>query len=320
MGVLGAGAAIGAVLGSNSGSKSKQKQSQSSYASEKGSLTGGQKYNTTQTSVHTPWQQGYQRDLLNSAQNMMRNMPDEFYPGFDTVANMTSPQMAGMQSIMGAAGQQASFLPQATGTVLEMLQGKPNMEMWSPMMNMVRNQITGSFKEDVLPAIASEALQYGGYGGGGHRQELDIGAGRVAQQVGNAETQMMFQAMQDAQNQRGMALQALPGISSMAYQPGQMMMGVGETLQAQSQRELDAEKEAYFANLYGPMNMMGWYKDMMTGDMGSSDKMTSSGSEQKWGSTSGTTYSRGSGTTSQKTPGDPWSGALGGMSLAAAFL
>ena len=200
------------------------------------------------------------RRLLNRAEDLSQ-LPYQPYP-FDPIANLTFPHQLGLEQMamlgaQGFPGQQQAFgqfgstladqymyTPTIAG---EMLGANPYLE---DMFQAASEQATNQYLQATRPAALAQAVHQRSLGGTGTQEgmafdEYQFGntlANMAANIYGGAYAQERGLQEQAYQAERARQMQALgmaPVMQQMAYQDPKALLGIGDVLQQQEQRELD---------------------------------------------------------------------------------
>lgn len=241
---------------------------------------GGGGQTSTQTSVQelSPEQRRLLDPVLPIAESFLKN-PPKMFPG-SSVAQFDPMQLLAQQMTMNAAGgmtpmlqqQQAggSALMQAGGAVLPNQIGAQNFLMsgaaLDPRMNPALKGVTDAairpmvdtFKRQILPGIANDAVSAGGFGGTRQGIAEGIATSDLNRQIGdvsasiqnnayNQGLQAMAQMAGQAPGSAGIAqgLSAFPQILSSSLLPAQLTSAVGEQRQGMTQAQLGEQVQRY---------------------------------------------------------------------------
>lgn len=138
--------------------------------------------------------------------------------------------MGFLQSTMAQQPDQ-QISPELGGTLSQMMSATPNMEVWGPLMQGITDTAIRGFKEEVLPALRTQAMGVGQYGSGSRPEQASgLAAGRLAESIMGAQQRMAQQAASEALQQRTMGAQL--GLGAAGLQEQARAARIGEGLSA----------------------------------------------------------------------------------------
>jgi hypothetical protein len=200
--------------------------------------------NKTVATTNPPsFQQPYIDQMLGESKRLYEADGPQFFPG-STVANLTDGQIQANNVLTDKAVQNTQFqddwLQPAMKTALTAYDVKNNpyiQESAQAAIRPVMQQLT----EQVLPNVRSGAVASGALGGSRQGIAEAQGMERAARAALDTTSQMYGNAYQQGMNTLSTTIGQMPAIQSMAYQPGQVMAGIGDQQQKLDQAKINEE-------------------------------------------------------------------------------
>lgn len=180
--------------------------------------------------------------------------PPSTYPG-STISGFNPNQTGGQQQVLDATGNMQGVADAAAGANKFMTSG----QMWDPKYNpqlqgaidATTRPIVQNYQEQQLPAIRSDAISTGNFGGSRQGIAEGIAARGESQAIGDTTaktTEDLYGKNLTAQLQAmGLAPSVMQGLTA----PGQAQSAVGDVQQAMSQAQLNELVQNFFANQGG---------------------------------------------------------------------
>lgn len=223
-----------------------------------------------------------QRAILNKQLELAGKMeglgPQQFYEG-NLVAGQDQYSRLGLDSQFGAAGSMGDISDIAAGRFQSAMEYDPLQDPQNEVyLDAITAPLTEQFTEDTLPALTTQAMQQGAYGG-------DRAALLKAEATGDYMSKMAqtrSQALQDivTSNRQLQAdmLRQVPTLQDAALQPSQVIRDIGADYEGRSQAEIDAMRERFEFEQQAPGQSLKDASSMLGGiDFGSVTKTTKGG-------------------------------------------
>lgn len=189
-----------------------------------------------------PWSNPYQRaamSTLGSQTGALQSiLGGGMAPGATYAPNIGYGVTDPMAATFGGGANNANLY----GTIDRMMTGTPNMGVWGPLMQQSASNAARAFNEQVMPAIRSESISAGAYGGPKHQQAMGLAAGRLGEQIMAGQSGLAKEAAMAALGQQ----QAGAGLGSqLAQTGGQLNLGAqqlgGDIAKTQAQLGLQSQ-------------------------------------------------------------------------------
>ncbi len=201
--------------------------------------------------------------LAGNMQNLMQK-PEGFFPGQTYIGpsqgtqgglNMLMGGAQAMQPYLGQQGQNYQFLSNAADVA--------NNPYVQGMLDVNRNQVNQNFAENLLPQINQGAQQVGAMGGSRQGLAQAQGAGRTAQQLANANQQMMNQAYGQGLGAQQYALGQTGNMMQNLQMPGQTMLQGGQIAEQYQQRALQDAMQRFQYQFAEPKQRMSMVQNLL---------------------------------------------------------
>ncbi len=193
------------------------------------------------------------------------------YEDFDPIAGFTDEQRQGLsgmagtgqgvQGVYGSLGMDA--LRDSLGTY------DPSKTGITQALGAANEQMNYDFGTQIMPGVRQGASEVGQYGGSRHGIAEGLALGRLAQSQANMGAQMAWQDQQAWNQQRQNTLNNLSGITEGLSSGDRLTYNAGAAQQGQNQAELQGELERWAYENNVSANDLAAYKQMISGDMGS---------------------------------------------------
>lgn len=230
-------------------------------------LSGGDQQTTSET---VPWSE-LQPYLIQGYEGLGSTFfpggelsPQQYFPE-QTVAGFTPEQMAGQESLMSHAQNLPGMISGYGDVLNRMTSGQPDMNVWGPLMNQMSQSAAQNFTEEVMPAIRSEAVNAGQFGG--PRQTLGLGkaAGRIAEGLSRGQAQLAGTAGLASLQQQRAGASMMPEYFGLGTMPGDIMGQVGGQNQLMNQAMIDADVNRWNFQQQAPANALAQYMSILQG-------------------------------------------------------
>lgn len=237
-----------------------------------------------QTVKSEPWagQKDYLTDIFRQAQGAYDATPKDAFAG-DLYAPLNAQQTAaqdyGLQLAQAFGGLGDSLINLGTATARGDFLG-PNQYL-QDYAGVVSDQAGRQFTQQISPAITSQAIAQGAYGGSREGVSQGLAAGEVSRATSDALTQMMANAYaQERQLQQGAGNLIQQGMS-VAGAPAQILAGIGRENQQNTQAQLDEALRLWQMNQDVPWIGLDKYANLVQGAPAFSTQ-TQSGGAPGW--------------------------------------
>ena len=263
--------------------------SQPSMTNATSTSSGSSSSETNQNQTQTPWQQPFYQQMLGQAQNLYQNGMPQHYGG-PTVAGMNPAQMESMNLASNwVTGGAQDMMNNQNQQYQQMMSGRVNTGEGSPygdMMNAYKSQAMDS-ANDMMGQLRSNQVMMGQPGGSSRGDLLNNRViDEANKQVTNAGAQMYNNAYNQAQNTQNNALGQYGSIMNMPLSMSNSLYNqVGLPQQQLNQSIMNDAKGRYDFNSMSPYRNLDYYRNMISGNMGSNTNTVGSTS----GSSSSTT-------------------------------
>ena len=234
------------------------------------------------TSQVVPYQQPMYNQVLGQANNLYRTGMPQYYGG-PTVANFTPAQFESMnQTANWATGGAQDMMANQNQQYQQMMSGRVNTGEGSPygdLANAYTQQATDQANR-LMSNVRSNQVMSGQHGGSSRGDLLN---NRVItdtnQQLSNNLASMYGNAYNQAQNTQMGALGQYGSIMNMPMNIAQGLYNqVGLPQQQMNQNLMEDAKKRYDYNSTNPYRNIEMYKNLIAGNMGSTNSSESSGS------------------------------------------
>lgn len=188
------------------------------------------------------------------------NLADAPYAGFEgqRYADLTAPQTAGIGMTINRALGGSDTVNNAEAGLNQMIAGGTNPYLDS-MFNQAADQVQGR--------VNSQFNGPGAFGGTANQEVMQRGLGDLA-------TQMYGGAYENDQARRMQAIGMAPTFGNLAYQDAAQMMKAGQTLQDQSQNNLDWSYQQYVDEQNDPYKKLAAMSGVFGTNLGGSTTTT----------------------------------------------
>ena len=207
---------------------------------------------SSSTSESGPWeaQQPYLQDVFSQAQNLFQPGSQPGYYQGDQIADLNPQQLAALQQIQSAAGNDQYADPTARA-YRNMVQG-PQIGMGADMAPQQLNpflndmydsgagRLTQNYNESVQPGINAMFRGAGAGGGSAHALATGAAAEGLGTSLADFGANLYGKAYEGDQNRRLGALGLAPHLQQTQFAPGEAALGAGNVFQQQQQSEIDA--------------------------------------------------------------------------------
>jgi hypothetical protein len=210
----------------------------------------------TQTTTSEPSQQAQQIIglAMPGIQKFAAQVPQR-YQG-SSVAPFDPSQVAGQEMALGAAGTQAGLAGSGAGAANTFLSGN----IWDPSANpnlqgaisAATRPITQNLAETLLPAIRSDAIHTGNFGGSRQGVAEGIATRGAEQAIGDTASKLVQSQYDTNVDAQLKALGLLPTVQSAQTQPAVTTSGVGDVRQALQQALLSQTVGNFNYDEYAP--------------------------------------------------------------------
>ena len=208
------------------------------------SLIGGQDQTVTSQTQLDPNVQRAQADLLTRAGGLSQT-PQAFFPGA-TVAPQSEFGFAGQQLALGQLPRIAEI---GEAQRLALLQGLGEGGAQDPrtlaQAEAVTQPIISQFQEQILPALQSQAISQGAFGGSRQNINEGIASGKVADAALRARAGVFENARLSSLRDRQALLGLAPSVTQQQLAPSGVLQGIGGQQEAREQALINAERERF---------------------------------------------------------------------------
>ena len=232
--------------------------------------------------TNAPWgpQQRHLKDIFDRSQGLWSQGPARHYGDFgQTVAGPSGPQQQAWSNTMryGMGPRSGAQQAAAEKALIGGLSGGVNTEVFNPLISNMANQVTSNLQSNIMPKLRQSAMMSGHQGGPGasSRQfgEMQKGiSNAVNTSLVNRAADMYGDAYSGAQDRAVQYGQMYPSIMSAPLQMYGAMGNVGQQMQDQQQRGIDADMQRwnYYAN--APQQHLQNFANMVRGNYGGTSK------------------------------------------------
>jgi hypothetical protein len=195
--------------------------------------------------------------LLQGARDQYLQGPYSYYPN-QTYANLTPEQLQAQQLATqyatGVGQDLVNQSQQGASTFLDPnnIFNPTNIPGYAAAQQGVIDTVNRNFAEQLLPAIRSNAISTGNFGGSAQQSSQALAAGRTSDALAQAIANMNMQAYSQGLNQYNTAQAQLPTTLNLGLVPSQILSSVGAENQAQNQKAIDQAVAAYNFNQQAP--------------------------------------------------------------------
>lgn len=232
--------------------------------------------------TNAPWgpQQPHLKDIFTRAQGLWGQGPARHYGDFgQTVAGPSGPTQQAWSNTMryGMGPRTGAQQAAAEKALIGGLSGGVNTEVFNPLISNMANQVTSNLQSNIMPKLRQGAMMSGQQGGPGasSRQfgELQKGiSNAVNTSLVNRAADMYGDAYSGAQDRAVQYGQMYPSIMSAPLQMYGAMGNVGQQMQDQRQKGIDADMQRwnYYAN--APQQHLQNFANMVRGNYGGTSR------------------------------------------------
>lgn len=186
--------------------------------------------------------------LLQGALDYYNTGGREYYQG-DTVQDFNPYQTAGQDYLLNYAGQGgagSNFANQALeGNSFFMdpnnIMNLDNIPGYRASQDDTARRYTQNLTENILPSVRGGATNSGQFGGSAAGIGEALSVGRSNEGLASAQTQQDLGAYSEGLSSFNQAQNRAPALFQLGAQPGRVTAGVGDAMQTQGQREIDAD-------------------------------------------------------------------------------
>jgi hypothetical protein len=225
------------VFGSGSETKSK---SSAKYSNQTGPLLGSQGR--------------LQNNIFNLAQSLYDQTPKDVYGG-DLVAPMSGATGRSLGMLSNLAGQDFGG-GQIGDFASQLLSGQfldPNSNPYfKATVDAATRPILQNLREQQLPALTSQAVQSGAYGGTRNAVAQGLASGRASQAVGDTSANLSNQIYEAERARQMQAPQMFAQAAGLKTLPAQLMGQVGTTLENYQNQQLGQDYQRYLMKQNAP--------------------------------------------------------------------
>ena len=235
---------------------------------------------TSTTTTSTPsWQEPYLTDVAARAKALsgenIQAYPGETVAGFtpaqQLAQNLTIQKATGGNPLLGAAQTEATKT--ISGDYLN-----PNSNPWlNQSYQEAAKNIGQKFNEITNPAIKSQAMGAGMFGGDRQGVAEGIAQRGLAQSLGETATGIYGPAYQQERGLQQQAVQNAPALNQAGYYDIGQLAATGEEQQNYQQSLINEAIKRYETGQLSPWNTLGMYSNLVSGDYGGTSQSMSSG-------------------------------------------
>ena len=236
---------------------------------------GGNQNTTTEPSKE-------QKAILNKQLELAGKMedlgPQQFYGG-DLVAKQDPYSQLGLASQFGAAGSMGNISDIAAGRFKSAMEYDPLQDPQNQSyLDAITAPLTEQFTEETLPALTTQAMQQGAYGGDRAALLKAEAAGDYMGKMAQTRSQALQDIVTSNRQLQSDMLSKVPSLQEAALQPSQVIRDIGADYEGRSQAEIDASRERFEFEQQAPGQSLKDASSMLGGiDFGSITKTTGGG-------------------------------------------
>jgi hypothetical protein len=247
-------------------------------------MTGGSndtQESTTSTSLPA-WQTHALRNVAKKASRAYNQgdfYSSDYFNNQDATADFTPEQSMGISNLFDKSSSLNDIYSGQGMNALTKTLGEfdPNDPSLQNAIQSNADNMYSAFARNVLPGIQGNAMNLGAVGSKRHGVAQGLALSDLSGQVGKMSTDMTFDAYKTHEGNQFAALNNLPGITSGLSSGAQQQFDTGGLEQDQSQSEIDSALQAWAYKNDVNINNLSALKALVSGDVGTSSRSTSTG-------------------------------------------
>jgi hypothetical protein len=211
--------------------------------------------------------------------NKMEGLGSQQFYGGNTLADMSRYTSEGLKSQLGAAGAAGNISDLAAGRFQSAMEYDPLQDPQNQAyLDAITAPLTEQFTEETLPALTTQAMQQGAYGGDRAALLKAEAAGDYMGKMAQTRSQALQDIVTSNRQLQADMLRQVPTLQDAALQPSQILRDVGAGYEGRSQAEIDAARERFEFGQEAPRQALRDASSMLSGiDFGSVTKTTGGG-------------------------------------------
>lgn len=234
---------------------------------------------TTQNVDMGPWkpQQPYLTKAFGEANRLYDTYTPEYFKG-STVASATPNMTAGWDQAAARAQQGSPLIPAAQGMTLDTINGKFLDPSTNPYLaetyGKAADQVARTYQTVTAPGTSAAFSAGGRYGSGARNQAVDQNNRALSTTLNNLASDIYGGNYQMERERQMTAAGGAPGMVQAGYIEPNMLAGIGQQQQQQTQREIDDDVARWNFEQNLPYEKLNAFLNAVQGNYGQSGTST----------------------------------------------